>query len=421
MFKQVQRRLLLSYLVVLAGVLLVFAGVVYGIFSQSLYAQLDERLVLMARTIALENEDGLSKFGETVNLGVTDDLGATSERIILKKGALVQWLNQTGTLIQQRGQLVLADQPLQANAFQSQTWPERAMIYTLAVRNDEERQHLSYVRVALALTAQEQLLNRLLWGLGGGIAAALGVSAIGGIWLTQQAIAPIEISYRQLQQFTADASHELRSPLTAIKTNVQIALQYPTQLSPQEVQETFSQIASATDQMTTLVNDLLFLTRSDATQTSLLIEEPVDIHKILFSLVTQLLPIAQHKQISLNYDHTKSVVVMGDPSQLLRLFRNLMDNALQYTPAHGQITVMVSSTDQTVAVTIHDTGMGITAEQLPQIFKRFWRADRARARHSGGMGLGLAIAQTIADAHRGKISVVSQPGQGSTFTVNLPV
>ncbi len=415
MFSVLEKRLLWNNLAVLGGILLIFTVSVYVLFAQSTARQLDERLVLLARAVSLsvESEDGKIQFNESIYLG------RGQERVVLGEDATAQWLTSAGQVMRSQGHLPLENKPLQLNRLLTQERPSRARIYSESVHDPENGKLLGYVRVALALATQENTLNRLRWGLAGGVTLALTLATLGSFWLTRQAMRPAEAGYQRLQQFTADASHELRSPLTAIKLNTDNALRHPEQLSMAEIQDSFAQIQDAADQMTHLTEDLLLLARADE------LSEP-DLHalsldKLLAELVIEMQGLAQGKQLDLSYQAEAAPTVLGDTHQLKRLFRNLLQNAVYYTPPLGQVTVMLQAREHYALVSVTDTGIGIAPEHCERVFDRFWRADKARSRHSGGNGLGLAIAQRIAGSHGGDISVTSQENEGSSFMVKLPL
>lgn len=259
--------------------------------------------------------------------------------------------------------------------------------------------------------------------MGLGIGGVLGMVLISGTgwWLTSKALQPIEQSFQQLQQFTADASHELRSPLTAIKTTVEVIQSHPERIHPSDVKK-IDIIEGATQQMTHLVEDLLLLARSDSAPISLpKTAIPIPIDEILIDLIDTLQPQAKSQEITLEANLIDAVWVKGDAHQLQRLFGNLLENALQYTSNGGLVRVEIVKRDDFVVIEVADTGIGIAPENLPFVFNRFWRAEKARSRRQGGSGLGLAIAQAITHAHGGEISVTSKVGVGSCFRVKLPV
>jgi len=271
--------------------------------------------------------------------------------------------------------------------------------------------------VSQTLEEVDETLLKLDLGLGGGIIVALLCSAIGGVWLTRQAMQPIEESFDRLKQFTADASHELRSPLMAVKSNAAVALKYPEGIREKDA-EKFDAIASATNQMIQLTEDLLLLARSDQPPNQQ--RERIDLTAMLDNLVQLQTPQAQAKQIDLKAQLMPGMQVLGDESQLWRVFMNLIANALNYTPANGQITIVGRRVGQSLMISVQDTGIGIAPEHLARVFDRLWRADQARSRWAGGSGLGLSIAQAIVQNHQGEITVTSQLNVGSRFTVRLP-
>jgi len=274
-----------------------------------------------------------------------------------------------------------------------------------------------YVRASKSIEGVEHVLMQLRWGIGLGGFVALSLTAIGGMWLTRQALEPVESSFGQLKQFTADASHELRSPLTVVKTSVEAMLMLNQPLDAKKV----TAITSATNQMTRLVEDLLFLARTDAVTGTVTFERiPIPLDEVLQDLVELLEPQIQAKEITLKTHWLTGVSVAGDASQLTRLFDNLLENALHYTLPGGTVVLSMSSLNRSVIVSVEDTGIGIAPEHLPKVFHRFWRTDKARSRREGGLGLGLAIAQAIAQRHSGEITVSSQVGIGSCFRVHLP-
>lgn len=288
---------------------------------------------------------------------------------------------------------------------------------------NEKRQLIGYVRASESTAILEAELRRLQWGLGIGGLVALGLTAIGGTWLTREALKPVECSFDQLKQFTADASHELRSPLTAIKTSVAVMQTHPERIHPND-RKKVSAIASAADQMSELVEDLLLLARIDDTSMSESLELfPVPIDEVVEDALDRAAIAADEKNIQLHYPDAsiENVEVCANSGHLRRLFGNLIDNAVQYTPEGGTVSVSIQRQTASVAVTIADTGIGIAPEDLSRVFDRFWRADKARSRRQGGTGLGLSIACTIAHRYGGIITVSSQLGVGTRFRVKFPL
>lgn len=214
------------------------------------------------------------------------------------------------------------------------------------------------------------------------------------------------------KRFVADVSHELRSPLTVILGNVDIIKRY----GPDE--DSINAIESESKRMTRMVGDLLLLAQADAGELPLLTQN-LELDTLVLQVFEQANLLAKDGA-SLELDRFEPVRVHADPDRLKQLLLNLITNALKHTPAEGCITLSVWPNGPEALVTVADTGEGIPAEDLPHIFDRFYRVDKARARKQGGAGLGLAIALWIAEAHGGRITVKSTVGKGTTFTVHLP-
>jgi signal transduction histidine kinase len=236
------------------------------------------------------------------------------------------------------------------------------------------------------------------------------------------------------RRFVADASHELRAPLTTIKTTFDF-LRHAPDLPADERQEMIEDGYGEAERMAALVNDMLLLARVDAANGGKFglretwlddqlrgRREPVELDQLAMEVFRQGQGLVQARRKNLHFSvlNLEPVTVLGDPGQLRQLALILIDNAIKYTPTGGKIRIAVSRNGQLAAFSVTDTGIGIPPEARPHIFERFYRADQARARDQQGSGLGLAIGKWIAEAHQGEISVHSQPGQGSTFTVLLP-
>ena len=229
----------------------------------------------------------------------------------------------------------------------------------------------------------------------------------------------LEKSFSGLRRFTADASHELKTPLAVLRADVERAMN-PTTPRPDRLialEEALQEI----NRMADLVESLLTLARADEGRFDLH-REPVALEPLAREVFETVAILGEAAGVAVSMPTPHSAVVLGDYVRLRQLFLNLGTNAVKYTPRGGRVEIALSRYDRTASFSVRDTGIGISAADLPHIFERFFRSDRARSRLSerGGFGLGLAISQWIAEAHGGSIAVRSRLGRGSTFTVTLP-
>lgn len=320
-------------------------------------------------------------------------------------------------------------------------------------------QTIGWVHVAASYRQREMVLERLRWAIvGGGLGAAVVVALISGA-LAGRALSPVsemtetaraialsrgfsrrlkigepndelgrlaqtfnemlaslEGAYSAQQRFTADASHELRAPLTAIRGNLDL-LDRVENMPEEERQQTLVQIRREAERLSRLVNNLLSLARADAGQ-SISEVSPVELDALVVDAHRQALIMA--RDITVRLGALEPCIVQGDEDRLKELLLILVDNSLRYTPEGGEVTLHLTLEPPWAVIKVEDTGVGIDVDDLPYVFDRFWRADKARSRETEGTGLGLAIAKWIVDLHGGEILVESKPGEGSRFTVNLP-
>lgn len=464
----IRLRLTLWYVLVLAGILVTFAGVLYAVFSFNLFAEVDRRLQLRAAdvqnslAVALELQTEPRVFimrGGRLTLPAADTFampGVFVQISTLEGVALMRSENlgaQTLVISDDALTQVARGESLYVNTFKDRV-PLRVYIAPLIVRG----QVIAAIVVAESLQSVTHTLQQLavlmLGGMGAGLIVAFGVGAL----LAHQALAPIdritqtayaiarsndlsqripatatrdevgrlaatfnemleriEALFRAQQRFVADVSHELRSPLTTIRGNLDLLRRSALDDATARA-ETLTAIETETARMQRLVQDLLLLAQADAGVP--LERHAVELDTLLLEVFRQARWNAGNVKVSLGSED--QVPVIGDADRLKQLFLNLMDNAIKYTPSGGQVTLSFGRQGDWVRVSVADTGIGIPAKDLPHIFDRFYRVDRARSREKGGTGLGLAICKWIAEAHGGRIEVQSQVGKGSTFTVWLP-
>ncbi len=229
-------------------------------------------------------------------------------------------------------------------------------------------------------------------------------------------LARLEDSFHQIRQFSADASHELQTPLTILRGEIEVALR--SARSPQEYQQVLHSCLEEIERISRLVSGLLLLARADAGVLRLDLQ-PVDLTELTLEVAGRLQRLAAEKSVALQCNLTTPVFILADKEHLQRLLLNLIDNAIKYTQAGGSVTLSLYADDNQVRLSVADTGIGLSPAEQEQIFTRFFRSAEAKSQ-GGGAGLGLCIAQSIAAAHDGTIELASTPGQGSIFSLVLP-
>jgi len=226
-------------------------------------------------------------------------------------------------------------------------------------------------------------------------------------------LARLDDSFQRERQFTNDASHELRTPLTAMQAILGMIREK--RRTPKEYEQALDDLNEEADRLRTLVENLMRLARGEKRSDN--IYEIINLSTLINDVADSLRPLAEIKDLILACDIPEHLKTLGDSDELIRLFVNLLDNAIKYTE-HGKISITAQKNAKEIAVNIEDTGIGISHEHLPHIFDRFYRVEESRV--TRGAGLGLAIAQEIAIAHNGIIEAHSTTGRGTTFTVRLP-
>ncbi|MEG4800798.1 ATP-binding protein [Microcoleus sp. ARI1-B5] len=445
MFQATRRRLAIWYTAVTAVLLLVFATGFYFYVRNTLIDRIDDTLnhvvEIVERTLVIEPLASPSR-GDQTKLQVNIQASFRDSSDAVEDDHIdLEWFSPTGELLWSTLSEPL-NVPIHANRTGETVWvinnklqsDQNYSLRQVTQRVEIGRQVLGYLRVSHPWFEVTKPIRQLIFDLilGAGL-TLICVAAIGWL-LSGLAIAPVRESYGRLKQFTADASHELRNPIATIQTNVQVALAEP-DIEPQQHQQ-LQVIERLTRRLGRLVDDLLFLARQDS---GIVQQQWVDVplDALLMEVIEEQLAIATTQNLSLSLeivdspDAEDNFTVLGDWDQLARLFTNLVSNAVQYTPSGGEIEVELQLAaknkrnspmlNPALQIKVTDTGIGISAEALPHLFDRFYRADPARThRSAAGSGLGLAIAKAIVENHRGQIRIDSQVDRGTAVTVTLP-
>jgi signal transduction histidine kinase len=404
----VERRLFLSYSLVLSALLVALMVAIHVSFVSALGSQMSARL----DTLLAAGARSVRVVGD--RFVVRADLSRTA---LLAGGQGLQWFDRSGKLLSAEGLV-----PRQAHVGDpTESFVQISKTHLLRTRMTPIRDRagnrvLGFVRAYQDVTqtrADTWRLDEIL--IAGGICALI-AGALGGRFLQTRSVQPIRESYERLQEYSANASHELRGPITAVRSNADAALRDAAQMRPSD-RERFALISQAAQQLGLLTEDLLLLARA---------EQPlehdvflVDLSALLSGLLKLYRADFESHGITVEKHVPSGMAVYGNPDQLERVFANLLLNAMKYTPRGG--TVYVEGVQQRAGAIVHvrDTGIGIPPDHMDKLFDRFWRAQSARTR-STGTGLGLPIARALVRRHGGDITAVSVVGQGSDFMVTLP-
>jgi two-component system, OmpR family, manganese sensing sensor histidine kinase len=415
MFDRSRRNLSRWFTLSMGSILVVFAGVLYYVEAVDELDKLDR--LLYRKTIVITTNVKYERKTDTVNLENVPLLGSNT-RILNTELVYARWYNSAQELEQFFGSpgnerlIILSGlQTIKSNT----PWIRQI---TLPVY--QKRELIGYLQLGTPLTITQNNLAQLRLVLAIAVPVSLGMIGVAGWVLAGIAMQPIRQAYRQLQRFTADASHELRAPLAAILTNAQVGLITPVKDGSQQLLR-LEKITKLVESIGNLVSNLLFLARHEGQLTSESLQK--------LDLTNLLQQIARDYQISVkeqginftSYLPSSPMLILAEPTLLTQAITNLLTNASKYTPAGGKVELRLKERSRQAIIEIEDCGIGIPEADLPHIFERFYRVDGERSRHTGGFGLGLAIVKQIVEAHSGKITVSSQIERGTIFTIELPL
>jgi len=450
------------YLAFFSLLFVLFGIYLYGVLSNALQKRLDETLASQANTVASLFQDELEEMKGDVPKAAAE---AVSEMNL--HGGIVaifgggQMLASSGTVSSQALDAAVIEAALRAETDLSLPLPHlgkngaRASVHRMSANHGAPYLILA-VESLDSIAASLQVVREVLIF---GMPILLALAGIGGYWLTTRSLAPLswmaeqarditgnnlhkrleigdaarelttlsasfnellsrlDQSFAGMRRFVADASHELRTPISVIRGEADVALSHDR--CDAEYRESLAIILDESRRLSRLVDDLLNLARADAGKVRL---QPQDFYfnELLGDCCRSVQSLASARQIHLECQCAGDVPFRGDEELLRRLVVNLLDNAIRYTPPGGKVSASLDAVGPDVRVRVADTGIGISPEAAEHVFERFYRADKARSRADGGFGLGLAIVKWIAESHHGAVELSSRPELGSVFTVTLP-
>ena len=457
MFDSVRTRLTLWYAAVLALSLIAFALLAYYAAAAIFHQRQDESLRSTAQTVASayieefeEQQHSLAKAGEVVLVELTfpnhyvEVIDNTGRPIASSRNLAGQVITIPPDILKHNSAVVTVD-------------GLRAAVVPLT-----SDQNLGFAVVAEPLSVIEDGLHQLRRDFFAGVPVVLLLASLGGYFLARKSLAPIasmnsqtqrisaenlsqrldvnnsrdelgrlattindlltrlESAFNEQQRFIADASHELRTPLAVLRGETEVAL--AKQRSAEEYQESLSLIQEEAERLSRIVEDLFILARQPIDAPATLIKERVSLNDAVKDCARAAQVLATRKGVQLKTENNSTPISLnGDKELITRMLLNLLDNAVKYTPAGGEISLALTRQNGNAEITVRDTGIGIPEVDRQRIFDRFYRVDKARSRALGGAGLGLSIVRWIVEVHGGEIRIDSTPGRGSTFTVDLPL
>lgn len=467
------KRIRWSSLSLITILLLIFCVSLYSTLSFLLYRHIDAQLLSLVQPQADRVKKETGEIQEILQKNSSHEIDdddhleredhelreAIRDSVVLSREGTVQWKGEGMGVVARLDPLlrnhVLEGKIMYETILQPQGPPIRRVSFPITSQGKVE--YILQTQTSLDLV--DETLHWLIITLG---TATIGIFVFGWVgsnWIARMALSPVETlgqtatnvsaqsldtrvfleaPYEEFQQlatsfnnmlerlqgvfesqtrFIGDAAHELKTPLTAMKGNLEVGLQRDR--STEEYRDVLSTTLGQVEHLTRLVKSLLTLTQFSGEHPPI-DRKPVLLEPLLKELVSELSVLAEEKGCLFTARIQEVPKILGDAGQLKQLVINLLDNAIRHTSQGESVTVTLQSSENTVLLTVEDTGSGIGTEHLPHIFTRFYRADRARDRESGGTGLGLAIAKEIVLAHHGTINVRSEVGKGSVFTVSLP-
>lgn len=465
-FKSIRSRLTAWYVVLLGIILILFSVLLNFFLSKRLYESVDNSLTVSATVVATSV---VMKFNRSPLPGLDrffdQFMGAGNLnkffRIYDGSGNVGSRSNNIDASQFPLSQTAYADALKGTNSYETFIVEGKHPIRVITMPIIRDKQLVNLVQVGTSLEAVQETLRNLRIFLFTSVPSVLLLAALFARFMARRALKPIsriiqtardigqgqelsqripvlkvqdelgqlaltfnemmnrlENSFAQMRQFSSDASHELRTPLTVLKGQNELVLSKPR--DPKEYQEVITSNLEEINYMSKVLEDLFILSRSDENQIHLNCK-PMDLRDLVEEVCKHAEVLAGDKDIRIIIAFLEPVQINGDEVRLRQMVWNILHNGIKYTQPGGELKISLQNDGEFALLSIQDTGIGIPEEDLPSIFDRFYRVDKARSRDEGGSGLGLSISQHIAEAHKGKIDVESKLGVGTRFKIRIPI
>ena len=434
MFSSIRNRLTFQYAAFTGIAMLLFAVVFYGSLSTLLLREQEQEVLALAVEQAMLDHEYLEDLDDDKKQTEQAKPGAGVENRLPGDFAFHYVLTDDNKIVAKQEFFPDLGPQIRAAVSDGNTrrtavvdgvvnsgQPIRFMVAGVPVYDDGKL--VGRVVIAKDLSRHDHVLTRLIQALALSSLAFLFIAALAGHWAAKKAMIPIKDAFEAQRQFVADASHELRTPLSVFQASLAVLERKEGSAMAASSQQVLADLQDEVRRMTRLVSDLLTLARADSGVMGV-IKEEMNLVPVAQQTARALQPLADRKNITLHLVVPKQAILSADKDRMAQLLVILLDNAIKFTLDGGEVTLAVQCQgdhhNEKITISVRDTGIGMTKVEADQIFKRFYRADKARSREEGGTGLGLPIAAWIATVHGGVISVTSEPGRGSTFVVQLP-
>lgn len=419
-FRSARLKLAILYSLITLFILIVIEAAFFVFYSRSVYNNFDTGIKNRALSIvsSLENYD-LNFFEQIYSSGPNEKLFHDSEEII-------QIIDQDGKIIYSIGDFNIGNAKFSPNSLQTlyvkNTIDNRVVdifIRSFVIPVQLKEKTPVFLRVGKTYDTVKSTINGVLMSLLLITPLVLILVLVLAFKIANFALRPVENSYKMLKQFAEDASHELKTPLAIIKTNIDVALSKK-ESDSKYLMNKMVLINRVVDRISDLVSEMSFLSKLDSGSFKIR-HEKVNLYSLIEEKREEFAEIANMKNITIEFFGDKSIEIISDPFSLGEILSNLLSNAITYTGEGGRVSIDSRNLESKVQISVSDTGVGIGKDDIEHIFDRFYRGDKSRSRDTGGAGLGLAIVKKMIDLIGGIIEVKSTEGKGTTFLLYLPI